>query len=59
MEELDFSNADPADLAEYTEITEQIESLGPEDREELRRLLKRRAKVMSRILKSNVYSVVD
>lgn len=59
MEELDFSNADPADLAEYTEITEQIESLDPEDREELRRLLKRRAKVMSRILKSNVYSVVD
>jgi len=58
MQELDFSNADPADLAEYTDITNQIESLGPDDKDELRKLLKRRAKVMSRILGANVHSVV-
>ena len=59
MEELDFTNANPNDLAEYNEITERIESLGPDDREELKQLLRRRAKVMSRILGSSIHSIAN
>lgn len=55
MQELDFSNADPADLAEYNDLTEQI--LSTNDPEERHYLLKLRAEVMSRILGANINSV--
>ena len=59
MIEFDISNANPEDVNEYIAINERIDALTPDDIDELKLLLKRRAKVMSRLLGANIYPVKD
>ncbi len=55
MIDLDITGADPKDVEEYVAINEEIDTLTENDLERLKELLKRRAKVMSRIFGANIF----
>ena len=57
MIELDITGADLKDVEEYDAINKEIDTLTENDLARLKELLKRRAKVISRILGAIVYSV--
>nr|MBQ4453168.1 hypothetical protein [Clostridia bacterium] len=59
MIDLDITGADPKDVEEYAAINEEIDTLSPDDLARLKELLKRRAKVISRILGAKVFPVID
>ncbi len=55
MMDLDIVRAGPKDIEEYVAISEEIDTLTPDELVRLKKLLKRRAKVISRILGASVY----
>ncbi len=57
MIDLDITGADPKDVEEYVDVNEEIDTLTENDLVRLKELLKRRARVMSRIISVNVFSV--
>ncbi len=59
MIDLDITGADPKDVEEYAAINEEIDTLTENDLARLKELLKRRAKVMSRILGANIYLILE
>ncbi len=59
MIDLDITGADPKDVEEYAAINEEIDTLTENDLARLKELLKRRAKVMSRILGAIIYLILE
>ena len=59
MIDLDISGADSKDIEEYAAINEEIDTLTENDLARLKELLKRRAKVMSRILGAIIYLILE
>ena len=59
MIDLDITGADPKDVEEYAAINEEIDTLTENDLARLKELLKRRAKVMSRIPGANIYLILE